>query len=147
MRRYFESLRPADPRRALDSARDGLFLVRVARAQYRWHRTKPGYEIRFAVLKPEHLAGSFIAGRLSCTASEMWKLSWFLRDFGYDPETLERGEIDEEALVNLCGVIKISQSVARGIPVVNLESFAPATSWKEFSISTAENRGAPKVSS
>jgi len=29
----------------------------VDRAQYRWHKQKPYYEIRFAVLKPKHLNG------------------------------------------------------------------------------------------
>ena len=55
MRRYFESLRPAD-RSAIDSVPDGLFLVRAERAQYRWHVQKPYYQIRFAVLEPKHLA-------------------------------------------------------------------------------------------
>ncbi len=36
MRRYFESLRPADIS-AIHSVPDGIFLVRVDRAQYRWH--------------------------------------------------------------------------------------------------------------
>ena len=49
MRRYFESLRPAD-RSAIDSVPDGLFLVRVDRAQYRWNAQKPYYQIGFAVL-------------------------------------------------------------------------------------------------
>ena len=52
MRRYFESLRPADVS-AIHSVPDGTFLVRVDRAQYRWHKQKPYYEIRFAVLKPK----------------------------------------------------------------------------------------------
>ena len=39
---------------SLGSGRD---LVRVDRAQYRWHKQKPYYEIRFAVLKPKHLPG------------------------------------------------------------------------------------------
>jgi len=42
MRRYFESLRPAD-RSAIDSVPDGLFLVRVERTRYRWHAQKPYY--------------------------------------------------------------------------------------------------------
>ena len=63
MRRYFESLRPAD-RSAIDSVPDGLFLVRVERAQYRWHAHKPYYQIHFAVLEPKHLAGCLITGRL-----------------------------------------------------------------------------------
>ena len=87
MRRYFESLRPADVS-AIHSVPDGLFLVRVDRAHYRWHKQKPYYEIRFVVLKPRHLTGCFMTGRLYCTPRAMWKLSWFLRDFGYDPELL-----------------------------------------------------------
>jgi hypothetical protein len=51
MRRYFESLRPADLS-ALHSVPDGFFLVRVERAQYRWHKQKPYYEIRFAASSP-----------------------------------------------------------------------------------------------
>ena len=66
MRRYFESLRPADVS-AIHSVPDGIFLVRVDRAQYRWHKQKPYYEIRFAVLKPKHLTGCFMTGRLYCT--------------------------------------------------------------------------------
>jgi hypothetical protein len=40
MRRYFESLRPADVS-AIHSVPGGIFLVRVDRAQYRWHKQKP----------------------------------------------------------------------------------------------------------
>src|SRR5690242_17690398 len=101
MRRYFESLRPAD--RSVDSVPDGLFLVRVDRVQYRWHAQKPYYEICFAVLGPNHLAGCLITGRLYCTARAMWKLTWFLRDFGYDTALLGRNEIDDQALVGLQG--------------------------------------------
>ena len=32
---------------------------------------------------------------LYCTPKALWKLSWFLRDFGYDTELLGRDEIDE----------------------------------------------------
>ncbi len=31
-----------------------------------------------------------MTGRLYCTPRAMWKLSWFLRDFGYDAELLGR---------------------------------------------------------
>ena len=110
MRRYFESLPPADVS-AIHSVPDGIFLVRVDRAQYRWHKQKPYYEIRFAVLKPRHLTGCFMTGRLYCTPRAMWKLSWFLREFGYDAELLGRNEIDEKALVDgqnddrVCGAL------------------------------------------
>jgi hypothetical protein len=52
VRHYFESLRPADLS-VLHSVPDGLFLVRVDRAQYRWHRQKPYYEIGFACPKAQ----------------------------------------------------------------------------------------------
>jgi len=133
MRRYFESLRPADVS-ALHSVPDGLFLVRVDRAQYRWHKQKPYYEIGFAVLKPKHLTGYFMTGRLYCTPRAMWKLSWFLRDFGYDPELLAKNEIDDKALVDLWGVLKVSEFTVRGISVLNFDGFAPAARWEELSI-------------
>src|SRR5438046_2524340 len=117
MRRYFESLRPAD-RSAIDSVPDGLFLVRVERVQYRWHAQKPYYQLGFAVLEPKHLAGCLITGRLYCTARAMWKLSWFLHDFGYDTELLGKDEIDDQALVGLQGVLKISHAIVHGISVL-----------------------------
>jgi hypothetical protein len=80
MRRYFESLRPADVS-AIHSVSDGIFLVRVDRAQYRWHKQKPYYEIRFAVLKPRHLTGCFMTGRLYCTPRAMWKAELILEGF------------------------------------------------------------------
>jgi hypothetical protein len=132
MRRHFESLRAAD-RSAIDSVPDGLFLVRVDRVQYRWHAQKPYYSIRFAVLEPRHLAGCLITGRLYCTARAMWKLSWFLRDFGYDIELLGKDEIDDQALLGLKGVLKVSHAIVHGISVLNLEGFAAAARWQELS--------------
>ena len=37
----------------------------------------------------------------------MWKLSWFFRDFGYGAELLGKNEIDDKALVDLWGVVKV----------------------------------------
>src|SRR5437016_5361334 len=124
MRRYFESLRPVD-RSAIDSVPNGLFLVRVERAQYRWHAQKPYYSIRFAVLEPRHLAGCLITGRLYCTARAMWKLTWFLRDFGYDIELLGKDEIDDQALLGLKGVLKVSHAIVHGISVLNWTALPP----------------------
>ena len=135
MRRYFESLRPSD-RSAINSVPDGLFLVRVNRVQYRWHANKPYYAIRFAVLEPKHLAGCLIAGRLYCTTRAMWKLSWFLRDFGYDPELLNQDEIDDNELLGLLGIVKISRVMVHGLSLLNLDGFAPAARWEELSPST-----------
>ena len=108
-------------------------LVRVERAQYRWHAQKPYYQIRFAVLEPKHLAGCLITGRLACTARAMWKLTWFLRDFGYDIELLGKDEIDDQALVGLQGVLKVSHAIVHGISILNLDGFAPLSRWQELS--------------
>ena len=124
MRRYFESLRPSDVS-AIHSVPDGIFLVRVDRAQYRWHKQKPYYEIRFAVLKPRHLTGCFMSGRLYCTPRAMWKLSWFLRDFGYDAELLGKNEIDDKALIDLWGVVKVSEVTVHGISAPELRRLCP----------------------
>jgi len=138
MRRHFESLRPAD-RSAIESVPDGLFLVRVDRVRYRWHTQKPYYQIRFAVLEPKHLAGCLITGRLYCTARAMWKLSWFLRDFGYDTELLGKDEIDDQALVGLQGVLKVSHAIVHGISVLNLDGFVPLSRWTELSPTAAND--------
>ncbi len=146
MRRYFESLRPADVS-AVHSVPDGIFLVRVDRAQYRWHKQKPYYEIRFAVLKPKHLTGCFMTGRLYCTPKAMWKLSWFLRDFGYDTELLGKNEIDDKALIDLWGVVKVSEFTMHGISVLNFDGFAPAARWDDLSVFTDNDPGGSEVAS
>ena len=139
MRRYFESLRPADLS-VIDSVPDRLFLVRVDRAKFRWHKQKPYYEIRFAVLKPKHLTGCFMTGRLYCTPRAMWKLNWFLRDFGYDSELLGKAEIDDKALVDLWGVVKLSRALVHGITYLNFDGFASAARWEELSITSDSER-------
>jgi hypothetical protein len=131
MKRYVSGLNQASAC-ASDGLTDGLFLVRVERIQYRWHRQKPFYAIQFSVIEPIPAAGCRLAARLSCSAKSLWKLNWFLRDFGYDPEFLERNEIDDKRLVGLCGVVKISQSVISGTTVIDLDGFAPENRWEGF---------------
>jgi hypothetical protein len=143
MKRRFEGLHQAD--QAGDELLNGLFLVLVSRAQYRWHARKPYYLMRFSVLEPEQYRGRSITGRLHCTPKAIWKLSWFLRDFGYDSELLERDEIDEKGVVGLRGVVKISCAYAQGTPLLNLDSFAPATEWKELSAGWLTQMGRDEV--
>jgi hypothetical protein len=133
MRRYFESHRPADLS-SINSVPDGLFLVRVDHVRYRRQIQKPFYQIRFAVLEPKPLAGCLITGRLHCTPRALWKLSWFLREFGYDAELLGKNEVDERELVGLQGVVKISHAVVHGLSVLNLDGFAPASRWEELAL-------------
>ncbi|MGO9648117.1 MAG: hypothetical protein ACLPOO_08680 [Terriglobales bacterium] len=125
----------ADPSRATEIP-DSLYLVRVERAQYR-HQQKPHYLLRMTVIAPTHFAGHSFSGRLYCTPKALWKLNWFLRDFGYDTELLGRDEIDEKSLPGLRGIIKISHTVVNGISLLNLDGFGPAAQWEELSPSSA----------
>lgn len=111
----------------------GVYLVRVEKAQYRWHAQKPFYLLRLAVLEPRAQRGEAISGRIFCTAKALWKLGWFLWDFTYDVELLRRDEVDERAMTGLIGVVKLSHTVVRGAVSINLDGFAPASQWSEFS--------------
>ena len=126
-----------------ESNLDGLFLVRVERAAYRWHRQKSFLEIKFIVLEPEPSVLLSFSGRLYCTDRALWKLNWFLRDFGYDAELLNRDQVDEKSLVNLRGVVRTSHTTLNGRSYQNLDAFAPAAEWEALpssSISPAEDR-------
>jgi hypothetical protein len=128
MRRHVPGLHSvqADPGANLD----GLFLVRVNGAAYRWHRQKSFLELRFVVLEPEASASRAFSGRLYCTDRALWKLNWFLRDFGYDTELLGRDQIDERCLLNLAGVVRTSHTTMNGRSYQNLDAFAPAAEWE-----------------
>jgi hypothetical protein len=111
---------------------EGVFLVRVDRAFYRWHPQRPFYSLRFAVLEPKEYSGQFVTGRLYCTPKALWKLNWFLRDFGYDPDLLGRDELDEKALLGLRGILRTSKTILNGRCFLNLDGFAPAADWEEL---------------
>ena len=84
---------------------DGLFLVRVERAAYQWHRQKPFLELRFIILEPKAVASRSFSGRLYCTDRALWKLNWFLRDFDYDTELLnhlERAFLSKSRHIRAC---------------------------------------------
>jgi hypothetical protein len=124
---------------------DGIFLVRVEKAEYRWHAQKPFYILRLSILEPKELAGRTISGRLYCSAKALWKLSWFLRDFLYDPELLGREEIDEKALFGLRGVVKLSHTTLNGRSLLNFDGFAPASQWEELSSASVRKSSASEV--
>jgi hypothetical protein len=108
---------------------DGLYLVRIDRMSYRWEKQKPFYSVRLVVIEPAEDADSVISGRLYCTPKALWKLSWFLRDFGYDQESLRRDEIDDRAAVGLQGIVRLTHSTANGRSYQNLDAIAPAADW------------------
>jgi hypothetical protein len=134
MKRRFQGL-GATVSNGQNDVPDGVFLVRVDRAQYRWHQQKPFYVLRLTVVEPRELAGRVVSGRLYCTAKALWKLGWFLRDFLYDPELLSSEEVDEKALSGLRGVVKISHTTVNGTSLLNFDGFAPASQWPELSSS------------
>jgi hypothetical protein len=129
MRRHIPGLHSRQ--QSVESHLDGLFLVRIDKAAYRWHPQKPFLDLRFIVLEPKVFESQFFSGRLYCTERALWKLDWLLRDFGYDTELRSRDQIDEKALVGLLGVIRTSHTAMNGRSYQNLDVFAPAAEWDE----------------
>jgi hypothetical protein len=121
---------------------DGVFLVRVEQASYRWHTQKPFLSVRFSILEPASFETITFSGRLYCTERALWKLTWFLRDFGYDTDLLSRDQVDEKALRNLRGVVRTSFTQLNGHSYQNLDSFAPAAEWEALSCAAGEPRKA-----
>ena len=131
MKRYVPGLHS---RHEGESPLEGLFLVRVDRASYPWHPQKPFLAIRFVVLEPDTFANRSLSGRLYCTERALWKLNWFLRDFGYDRDLLAQDQVDDQALVNLRGVIRTTHVTLNGRTFQKLEAFAPEAEWEELSL-------------
>jgi hypothetical protein len=124
-----------------DDILEGIFLVCVDRVFYRWHPQRPFYVLQFAVVEPKEHQGDSITGRLYCTPKALWKLSWFLRDFGYDPDLMGRDEVDEKAVVGLRGVLRTSRTVLNGRSFLNLDGFAPVDDWDGASVPCGEQPG------
>ena len=141
MRRHISGLHSQQP--SIESKLEGLFLVRIDKASYRWHPQKPFLALRFVVLEPNLFESQSLSARLYCTERALWKLDWFLRDFEYDRELLDRDQIDEKALLGLRGVIRTSQATFNGRSYQNLDAFAPKEEWEALSNTSAiSERGA-----
>jgi len=138
MKRQIAGLHAAD-RCAADQIPDGVFLVTVQRAKFQRQAQKPYYILTLAILEPSRFAGQVISSRLYCSPKALWKLNWFLRDFGYDTELIGRDEVDETQLVGLKGVVKISHIVLNGSSLIRLDGFASAGRWEELSPANLDN--------
>jgi hypothetical protein len=138
MRPQITGLHAAD-RCATDQVPDGIFMVRVQRVQFRRQVPKPYYTLVLAILEPTRFADRNLSSRVYCSPKALWKLSWFLRDFGYDNELLGRDEVDETQLVGLKGVVKISHIVSNGTSLLRFDGFAPVSRWKELSPANLDN--------
>jgi hypothetical protein len=132
MRRQIAGLHAAD-RAAADQIPDGLFLVRVHRVQFHRYAHKPYYTLALLIIEPNRFQGQIISSRLYCNPKALWKLNWFLRDFGYDTELLGRDEVDECQLIGLTGVVKLSHIVLNVTSLLRFDGFAPAGRWEELS--------------
>lgn len=121
-----------------DDISEGVFLTRVDRAFYRWHPQRPFFILRLSILEPKDHQGRSLTGRLYCTPRALWKLNWFLRDFGYDPDLMGREEVDEKALLGLRGIVRTSRTILNGHSFLNLEAFAPSGDWEDFSSGPTE---------
>jgi hypothetical protein len=111
----------------------------VQRAQFRRQAQKSYYTLVLAILEPSRFGGHILPSRLYCSPKALWKLNWFLRDFGYDTELLGRDEVDETQLVGLTGVVKISHIVCNGVSLLRLDGFAPAGRWEDLSPANLDN--------
>jgi hypothetical protein len=109
---------------------EGRLLVRVDRILYIGGQ-KPYFALSYQVEQPTSYAGQQIQSRLYCTERALWKLSWFLRDFGYDQSLLNEEQIDAKAVLGLKGVIRVSRVSVNGRAFTNLDAFAPASTWDE----------------
>jgi hypothetical protein len=132
MKRQITGLHAAD-RCAADQVPDGIFLVQVQRVYFRRQAQKPYYTLTLDILEPRRFSGHTLSSRLYCNPKALWKLNWFLRDFGYDTELLGRDEIDEAQLVGLKGVVKISHIVFNGASLLRFDLFASADRWDQLS--------------
>ena len=138
MKRQITGLHAAD-RCAADQIPDGIFLVRLQRVQFRRQAPKPYYTLALVILEPTRFSSRTLSSRLYCNPKALWKLNWFLRDFGYDAELLRRDEVDESQLQGLKGVVKISHIVFNGTSLLRLDGFAPASRWEELSPANLDN--------
>ena len=138
MKRQITGLQATD-RCAAAQIPDGVFLVRVQRVQFRRQAQKPYYTLALTILEPSRFSGHLLSSRLYCSHKALWKLNWFLRDFGYDTELLGRDEVDETQLVGLKGVVKISHIVLNGASLIRFDGFASAGRWEELSPANLDN--------
>jgi len=130
MKRYFPGLNLQATK--ADDASQEVYLAQVERVRHRYHFQKPYLQISLVVREPQQFSGKLLSGRLYCTPRALWKLRWFLKDFGYDAELMRRDELDEKALVGLRGIVKVSQIAFNGDYYLNFDGFAPTSEWQQI---------------
>jgi len=49
---------------------------------------------------------------------------------------LGKNKIHDEALIDLWGIVRVSEVTIQGISILNFDGFAPAARWEELSVFT-----------
>jgi hypothetical protein len=111
---------------------EGLYRARVARFEPAGHAAKPCRAASFLILEPPPFLGRHVRTRLYCHDRALWKLRWFLSDFGYDAELLAAEELDDRRVVGLEGVIRLAYWGTDGSRRLDVEGFAPSERWVEL---------------
>ena len=116
---------------------EGLYRARVVRFEPAGHAPNPCRAASFRILEPAAYQGRHVRTRLYCHDRALWKLRWFLSDFGYDAEHLAAEELDDRRVVGLEGVIRLAYWGTDGSRRLDVEGFAPTVRWAELSSSPA----------
>jgi hypothetical protein len=119
---------------------EGLYRARVVRFEPAGHAAKPCRTATFLILEPAAYSGRYVRTRLYCHERALWKLRWFLSDFGYDAELMAAEELDDRRVVGLEGVIRLAYWGTDGHRRLDVQGFAPADRWPE--VSRQEQSGA-----
>lgn len=116
---------------------EGLYRARVVRFEPAGHAPNPCRTASFLILEPAAYKGRHVRTRLYCHDRALWKLRWFLSDFGYDAELLAAEELDDRRVVGLEGVIRLAYWGTDGSRRLDVEGFAPTERWTELCFSPA----------
>ena len=111
---------------------EGLYRARVVRFEPAGHAANPCRAASFLILEPASYRGRHVRTRLYCHDRALWKLRWFLADFGYDAELLAAEELDDRRVVGLEGVIRLAYWGTDGARRLDVEGFAPSERWTEL---------------
>ena len=130
MRTKIQGLNQTNERKSL---LEGPYLTRVVRFEPAGHAAKPCRSATFLVLDPGPYSGRYVRTRLYCHERALWKLRWFLRDFGYDHDLMAAEELDDRQVVGLEGVIRLAFWGTNGQRHLDVQGFAPKEEWTELS--------------
>jgi hypothetical protein len=112
---------------------EGLYRARVVHFGPAGHAPNPCVAATFIILDPAPFAGRYVRTRLYCHDRALWKLRWFLQDFGYDAELLAADELDDRRVVGLEGVIRLGYWGNNGHRRLDVQGFAPSDRWSDAS--------------